>query len=388
MIEIPEHIKDIETSPIIRVKEWRSLIPSDIGDIIDLGQAVPNYPPPGGMQEIISNHALQGPVYYYGPGQGVTETRLRVAEFFRDRYDAKVTENEILMTAGANNAFYQVVMTLFSRGDSVLLPVPYYFNHYMTLKACRCFPILVPAGEKDGFFPDIGELEKRVGKNTKALVLVTPNNPTGAVAGADYLIELYKFIKKHSLFLIIDETYQDFTQSPGVPSLLLRQIDWKDHLIHIYTFSKSLSLCGMRSGTITADPVIINEILKIHDCNIICAPIISQYAVSYAVKNELFWLDERVKEMQIRLRDFLNAFESVKDHFRIVSSGAFFAYMKHDFGKSSWDIARLLACKSGILCIPGEAFGHDQRDYLRFALGNICFEDYSKLIERIKGFTV
>ncbi len=385
MIKIPDHIRNITDPPILKVKEWKKLI--DPGKaLIDLGQAVPNYPPPEGLTNNISRYAEDKGNYFYSPDQGIPDVRSAVAGFYKNRYNASVNTDDIILTAGANNAFTQSVMALFQPGDEIMIPEPYYFNHVMILQALNCIPRFVPAGEKEGYLPLIQDLDDKLTEQTKALVLVTPHNPTGATLSSDYILKLYDWARSRDIMIIIDETYQDFSSEPDASSIILRQPEWRKHILQVYTFSKSFSLCGMRIGTIIAGPGILSQILKIHDCNLICAPVIAQRAVHYAVRNELFWLGERIKEMRLKLSAFQKAFNSVSPHFSIVSSGAFFAYIRHDFPLSSWDLAFRLAKELNILCVPGEAFGKGQGKYLRFAFGNVSSDIFPELARRLNSF--
>jgi len=382
---VPGRVSALCAPPIVEIKKWRGLVDQD--KLLDLGQAVPNYLPPPALREFLADCAAKPASYFYSPDDGLPRVKREIADAYQDRYGADIHPRDIVLTAGANNAFTNLAITLFSPGDEVLMPAPWYFNHQMILSALGCRVTPVPTSADKGFKLDAADLEPYLGADTRALVLVSPNNPTGATVDRDALQGLYELACKRGILLIVDETYMDFSPVPDAAAWLLRRRHWRETVIHVFTFSKSLSLCGLRIGLLAAHPDLLDQVLKVHDCNTICAPVLGQMAVGFGMRRLRDWLDAQSAAMADKLSLFNRLFrENRPRHFELVSTGAFFAYVRHDLPGTSWQVCRRLALEEHILTVPGEVFGPGQEAYIRLALGNIAGRDFPVLMERLNRF--
>ena len=176
------------------------------------------------------------------------------------------------ITAGCNQAFCLAMAALARPGDQVVLPLPYYFNHRMWLDATG-IEALHPAFRPDaGGVPDVEEVARLITDRTRAIVLVTPNNPTGAIYPAETLRAFYDLAKRRGIALVLDETYIDFLPTDDRPHDLFEDPDWASTVVHLYSFSKVFAITGHRVGALTAGPALMAQIEKAMDCVAICAP--------------------------------------------------------------------------------------------------------------------
>ena len=246
-------LADTATPPIPEAQAWTRRYDGSRGPLIDLSQAVPGYPPhPDLLAPGLA--ARQARSAGYGAITGDADLREVYAAHVSALYGGPIDADEMAITAGCNQAFFVAMIALAKAGDAVLLPSPWYFNHEMTLhmlgiEARRC-----RAPGQAGFVPDPGDAERADRRRVSAIVLVTPNNPTGAV----YPPERHRGASRNcaggaGIWLVLDETYRDFMPSDGdAPHALFADPAWRDAVIGLYSFSKSYCIPGHRLGAITA----------------------------------------------------------------------------------------------------------------------------------------
>ena len=236
----------------------------------------------------------------------------------------------------------------------------------------RVSAVHLPFRADRGGVPDPADAERRITARTRAIVLVTPNNPTGAIYPAEAIRAFHRLARARGLALVLDETYRDFLPGTGPPHDLFAAADWSDTLIHLYSFSKVYGLTGYRVGALAAAGTLLAEIAKAADCVAICAPAIAQEAALFGLRNLASFRADKRRLVLDRLARFRTLFERGDLAYELVCAGAFFAYVRHPFaGAAAADIARRLAERENVLCLPGSVFGPDQEPYLRFALANI-----------------
>jgi len=367
-------VASTEAPPIAEAWRWvegREFPPEK--PLIDLCQAVPGYPPAPALTAYLAEQVQAPDTARYTGIDGVPPLRSALAARTASLYGTEVSPEEVLITAGCNQAFAVAVMTLARAGDNVILPAPWYFNHKMTLDmlGIEARPLLLH--ESNGLLPEPEEVGRLIDANTRALVLITPNNPTGAIAPPDTIAALYDLCERRGIRLLLDETYRDFPDWRGqAPHGLFRRPDWRRTLVHLYSFSKVYSLAGYRVGAIIADVGLLWNARKVMDCLAICAPHIGQKAALYGLENLDPWVAEKRADIAARITAFRTAMEDSGTGYRIASIGAYFAYVRHPFGdRPAHDVAEALAREHNILCLPGSMFGPGQDAYLRFAFANV-----------------
>jgi aspartate/methionine/tyrosine aminotransferase len=195
--------------------------------------------------------------------------------------------------------------------------------------------------------------------------------------------------RRRGIFLVVDETYRDFLPA-GLNRAhgLFSGTEWRDTVIQLYSFSKAYAIPGHRTGAVTADAGLIEQVAKILDCVQICAPRTAQAALPWGIEGLREWREANRAEINRRIEVFREALAPTPA-WRIESVGAFFAYLRHPFpGRTAQEVAERLAVERGVLCLPGSYFGPGQDAHLRVAFANVGAEVLAGLSERFRGFAV
>jgi len=379
-------VADLSAPPVPSVFAWARAYDGAAGAMIDLSQAVPGYPPHSHLFAWLAEAASARANAGYGPIEGEAPLRDAYAAEVASVYGAPITAENIHITAGCNQAFMATVSAIAGSGDAVALTDPFYFNQETTLAMMGIRRELIPLDPASRFVPTIEGIEAVLAKGVKAVALVSPNNPTGAIYPADLLRQAFDACRKAGAFLILDETYRDFLPGEGRPHDLLSVEDWEDNLILLYSFSKSFCIPGHRLGAITAGPRAVSEIAKVMDNLQICAPRAPQAAVAKAIPALKAWREDNRIEI-LKRAETLKGVMAKLPAWKMDSLGAYFAFIRHPFtGEDSAHVAERLAKKAGVLCIPGAYFGDDCQDYLRFAFANADSATIEGLVARLSTF--
>lgn len=369
-------LASVAAPPIAEAHGWIKgrAFPAD-KPLIDVAQAVPGYPPPKELTDHLARIVGEPASARYTEIEGMPPLRAALAADMSASYGASIGAADLLIAAGCNQAFCLAVMALAEAGDEVILPLPYYFNHQMWLEMQGVRAVHLPFRPDRGGVPDPDEAARLITPRTRAIVLVTPNNPTGAVYPPETIRAFYALAKARSLALVIDETYRDFLPKDGAPHDLFGDPGWRDTLIQLYSFSKVYCLTGYRVGSIIAGPRLVAEIAKAMDTIAICAPRIGQLAALYGLEHLREWRAGNTAMMRARREAMVSALKANDIGWELVSCGAYFAYLRHPFqGRRADEVARALAAEQNILALPGSMFGPGQEDYLRFAFANLPAE--------------
>ena len=354
--------------------------------LIDVSQAAPTAPPPLKMRQAMADHVLsEGDAHLYGPILGNLDLRASLAGKWSRIYKTDFSQENIAITSGCNQAFCAVVASLCQAGDDVILTAPWYFNHdmWLTLSDVNTRPLYCD----NTLIPDPNDAEKMINDRTRAICLVTPNNPAGVEYSDDLLNGFIDLSQKHNVKLIIDETYLDFRTIDDVHTLWAHPAA-QDHLIVLYSFSKAYRLTGHRVGAVVASPHQINEIEKFLDTVTICPAQTGQFAAKWGLEHLDDWVEqERQKTIQ-KLTKLRQTFERlVPFGWKLLGSGAYFAYIAHPFKMTSISAAQALLKQGHVLALPGAFFSPDEtrlgHNHLRVAFANIDAETIETLVDRL-----
>lgn len=382
-------VQTLMPPPIPMVKQWAQGYDQAFGPILDLSQAVPGYPPHPDLLKMLGEAASDSAYSGYGKIEGETEFRQTYAQHVNGIYGSDLCKDNVHITAGCNQAFIATVMSVAGVGDTVLMSNPYYFNHETTLSMLgiktRCFD-LEPG---KGFQPELAKLEASIDSSVRAIILVTPNNPTGATYSASLLLDILELCQSRGIWLLLDETYRDFrNEDVSAPHALFSNNYWKGNLVQLYSFSKSFCIPGHRLGALIGSEELVHEVTKVMDNLQICAPRPPQIAVSQSLTQLESWRLKNRKEIAARAKTLQQVMTDLPD-WKISAIGAYFSYIRHPFeGAPSVDVAKGLAQSRGILCVPGEFFGQNQEQYLRIAFANADQNTLRELPKRLQGFTL
>ena len=373
-------VRDTSASPICEVRSWTADGPPAVGlPLLDAAQAAPGYPPAPGLQQRMAelDHRT---VSRYGPVLGEQALREALADEMSASYGAEVRPEQTAITAGANQAFCLAAAALCEPGDEVILPVPYYFNHDMWLSISGVRAVYLPCS--DGMLPSPEAAGALLTDRTRAMVLVTPNNPTGRVYPPDLISDFASLAAARGVYLILDEAYRHFRGGPGPAHRLFGDPDWDRCVIHIGSFSKAYAIPGYRMGSLAASPGLLAEIEKVADCLTICPNRLGQEAALYGLRRLGGWVEDRRREIHGRIEEFTRTADGRP--YQVASAGGHFVYLRHPFeGAPSREVARRLYEELAVLTLSGDMFGPGQDRCLRLAFANLSDRDVPELARRL-----
>ncbi|WP_256477788.1 aminotransferase [Aurantimonas marianensis] len=374
----------VTAPPIARAGRWIESYDGAHGAMIDCSQAVPDHAPPAEFAERLAVTAASQEAARYGDILGDQALRAAYASHVSSLYRSEIAASRVAITAGCNQAFFAAMLGVAQAGDAVVLPAPWYFNHKMTLEMLGIEARVLPLQAETGFLPVPSDVEALIDDRCRALVLVSPNNPTGAVYPPDLLAELLDVCVRRSLTLVLDETYRDFlAPESGAPHRLFGSAAAREHLVSLYSFSKSYAIPGHRVGAMIAGSGFIAQMEKVIDCVQICAPRPTQAALPWAIPALADWRGDNRHEIAKRAGVFREETGRL-DGWALQQIGAYFAYVRHPWrGLSAEAVAEALMRDLGVLVLPGSFFGPSQEDHLRIAFANVPVDRIRELARRL-----
>ncbi|MFZ4406168.1 MAG: aminotransferase [Paracraurococcus sp.] len=380
-------LRATDQPPIPAARAWAARYAGTAGPMIDLTQAVPGYPPPPELLAKLAEAAGSPASAGYGPIDGDPVLREALASDAAGFYGAPIGATDVAITAGCNLAFSMAMAVIAGGGTGgVILPAPWYFNHRMALEMQGIPAIPLPCRAADGFVPDPARIAPLLSAGAKALVLVTPNNPTGAVIPPEIIAACAALCRRHGAWLVLDETYRDFLPASATPPhALFQDPAWRDGLVHLYSFSKAYCVPGHRVGAILSGPAFRAELMKALDTWQICAARPAQAALAWAVPALAGWRAGNRDLMAGRAAGFRAAVAQLPG-WRLDQLGAYFAYLRvPEDGPDAMAVAERLAAERGLLGLPGPFFGPGQDRHIRLAFANAGLEAIAAVPARLAG---
>ncbi|NDW51995.1 aminotransferase [Aliiroseovarius sp. PrR006] len=377
--------------PVMEARRWlegKSFSPEQ--PLINVSQAAPVDPPPEAMREAMADAVLRLPeTHLYGPVLGLPALRDELAFNINRHYGADVSSQNVAITSGCNQAFAATIATLAAPGDEVILPTPWYFNHKMWLDMGGI--TAVPLATGADLLPAPDKAATLITPRTRAIALVTPNNPTGVEYPAELIAAFRDLARARGIALIIDETYRDFHSKEGTPHDLLSDPDWDDTVIQLYSFSKSYRLTGHRVGSVLTSPARLAEIEKFLDTVTICPAQLGQHAALWGLRNLDEWLAGERIEILSRTQAMRDGFAPLAARgWKLMGCGAYFAYLQHPFDMPSDKLAQALVDQASLLALPGTMFtpkgDKSGAQQMRVAFANIDAAGIQTALNRLAAF--
>jgi aspartate aminotransferase len=360
-MQLSDRIQSIEESRTVRFTSLIQRLSQEGKEIINFAVGEPDGETPPSVIASTKD-ALDAQKTKYGPVAGLPELKARLALQF-DGYD----ENHIILSNGSKQALYSIFQIICNPSDEVIIPRPYWVSFSQQVKLAGANPVFVDTINHQ---LDCHGIEKAITERTKAIVINTPNNPTGAVYPRNNLEKIASLAGKHDLFLISDEAYDSFVYDGFENISLFAFEDIREKVIIIRSFSKSYSMTGFRIGYVAASEAVIKELSKIqsHLTGNVCT--FAQHGALAALEIDESTLSQRRSELQ-KKRDIAydytsRLFKCIKPH------GAFYLFpdisdhLKK--GEKTEDFAARLLNRSGVAVVPGEAFGMSKHVRISYAL--------------------
>ena len=363
-MHIGRTITSVQTPIIPVIGEWTRNTPGTLS----LGQGMVSYPPPQAALKAIRDFGSRPSEHLYGSPLGyrglleLIETKL-----LSENAINWASGYRVMVTAGSNMAFLNVLRAIVDPGDEIILPMPYYFNQEMAVRMLNCTPVAVPTDAN--FQLQLDALRVAITRKTRAIVTVSPNNPSGAVYPEASLRAVNQLCSEHSLYHISDEAYEYFTYgtarhfSPGSISGAER------HTISLYSLSKAFGFASWRIGYLVIPEALLPSLLKIQDTNLICPPLITQYAAMGALETGSSYCKSRLLQLA-KIRTQITARLQFLSRVQVTETeGAFYLLLKLDTQKNDLQLVKSLISEFKIAVIPGCAFGLHNACYLRVSYG-------------------
>ncbi|MFW6358072.1 MAG: pyridoxal phosphate-dependent aminotransferase [Chroococcales cyanobacterium] len=377
---------DAVQSPIIPV--IGELIRNSPGTI-SLGQGVVYYSPPQEAIAAIQRFLSSPDNNKYKAVSGIPELIHAIQNKLKTDNNIELTSNSrIVVTAGSNMAFMNAILAITQPDDEIIIQSPYYFNHEMAIRMANSVPIVVATDEN--YQLRLEAIAASITPKTKAIVTISPNNPTGAVYPESALKAVNQLCQEKGIYHIHDEAYEYFTYD-GVKSISPASFpNSSNHTISLYSLSKAYGFASWRIGYMVIPQHLFEPIQKIQDTILICPPVISQYAALGALEVGKSYCKERIKAIASVRQTVLNSLNKLEGLCTIPpSKGAFYFFLKVNTHLNDFELAKRLIQEYKIAVIPGSTFGMTDGCYLRVAYGALQQETAATGIERlIKGLQI
>jgi aminotransferase len=369
------------------IKEM-SLLAIEIPDTVNLAWGLPSFQTPMPIlrrlaEQLLSNQTIGK----YAPPPGLPELRRKIAERLKVQKGLEVDpQKQIIITAGGMQALMMAWMTVLEPGDEVLIASPGFSSHYEQVYLAGGVPVAVPLIEEENWQLDTEAYRRAVTEKTKALVLVNPGNPTGSVISEAELRAIAELALEHELFVITDDPYEVYVYDNLELFHMLRIPELRGQVIACASFSKEFAMTGWRVGWILAEEGIINQVLKVQDSFVICAPTISQVASLIALEESYEPTLQMVREMQLRREIICERLDRLSDLFSYRKpQGAYYIFPRilPKALHNSVDFCIRLLEEAGVVAVPGSAFGPTGEGHVRMSY---CFtrEEINEAFDRIE----
>jgi aspartate/methionine/tyrosine aminotransferase len=349
---------------------------------ISLGQGVVHYGPPPQAFAAIDTFLSNPELHKYQLVQGIPALLEEITKKLQHDNDITVHESQrIVVTAGGNMAFMNAVLAITDPGDEIILPVPYYFNHEMAIMMASCRPVLVPTDENYQLRPDA--LADAITSKTRAIVTVSPNNPTGAVYSEASLRAVNEICRQHGLYHISDEAYDYFVYGDAKHFSPASIAGSNEHTISLYSLSKAYGFASWRIGFMVIPERLFTAVRKIQDTILICPTVISQFVAVGAMQVGAAYCRDYVQGFAEVRELVINELAQTKSFCEVPpADGAFYFLLRLDTKMKPLELVERLVREHRVAAIPGDAFGMDGC-YLRVAYGALQKETVAEGIGRL-----
>ncbi len=321
---ISKRASDIGPSPIRKLLPYAENAKEKGIKVYHINIGQPDIPTPDIILDAM--RGFDNPVLPYGPSQGLLSLRVAVAQYFK-RFGVSLKEDEVFVTSGGSEAIYFSFMVLLNPGDEVLIPEPYYtnYNGFANMAGVEIVPI--PTKAEQGFhLPDKDIIEGLVTPKTKAILICSPNNPTGVIYDENEINAVLKLSEEHNLYILSDEVYREFIFNDQKPFTAL-SLD-TDRVIVLDSISKRFSACGARIGfIITKNKAVLENTLKYGQARL-CPPTIEQYGAKAGFEHIDEFLSQMIEEYKKRRNAVFSVLNETKFAFAVKPNGAFYTVLK------------------------------------------------------------
>ena len=359
-------------------------IVATMDDVISLGIGEPDFTTPEPILEA-GIDAIRNGETHYTSNAGIFELREAISDLLEEKYQVKYDPvDEVVVTVGVSEALYLALTAVINPGEEIIIPTPCFVSYQAEVILAGGVPVEVPGSMENNFQPEPALIEAAITPKTKAIFIGYPNNPTGAVASRDTLLEVSRIAEKHDLLVISDEIYDSLVY--GVKHVCFASLPgMKERTITLGGFSKSYAMTGWRVGYATAPAEILQGLVRVHQYTVMSAPSMSQLAALAAVRVGAEYAEEMRLKYDRRRQLIVNGLNDIGLE-TFMPQGAFYAFPKiNSTGLDDEKFAQNLLKEEKVAVVPGSAFGAGGAGFVRCSYAT-RYEKIEIALERIKSF--
>jgi aspartate/methionine/tyrosine aminotransferase len=377
-----------------RLRAVRSPVIPVIADLIrahpgtiSLGQGVVGYGPPAQAAAAIGRFLADPLNHRYQAVGGIPPLIEALTRWMATEHGVRVGAehvNRLMVTAGGNNAFLAAVLAIADPGDEVILPAPYYFNHEMAVTMADCRPVPVPTDSAHQL--DLATIRAAITPRTRAIVTVSPNNPTGAVYPAATLRAVNALCAERGIYHLSDEAYAPFTWDGAEHFSPASLPGAAGHTISLHSMSKAFGFASWRIGWLVFPAPLESALRKVQDTLVICPPVVSQFAALGALEAGGDWVRGKVARIADNRRILRDALRPLGEEGRVTAppaDGAFYFLVRARSTRPALELAERLVREHGVAVVPGSAFGDAVGCSLRVAYGALTPDTAAEGVGRL-----
>ncbi len=385
-MRLSERVKRMSPSPTMAITSKAKEMRAKGIDVIGFGAGEPDFDTPSHIKEA-AKRAIDDGFTKYTPPAGIAELREAVAEKLKEENGIEYEPSQVVITDGAKQALFNLMLSVVEEGDEVIIPSPYWVTYPEQVKFAGGVPVFVETKEENGFSLRFEDIEPAVTEKTKLLILCTPNNPTGAVIDGEELERIGKFCAERGILIASDECYEKLTYD-GFKHTSIASIseEVKAVTVTINALSKAFSMTGWRVGYAAGPKEVIEAMVKINSQSISNVNAIAQKAAVAALRGSKKFLEEWLRAFKERRDYMVKELNSIPGVSCLLPKGAFYAFpnvkelMKRLGFESDFELADFLLEKARIAVVPGSAFG--MNGYLRLSYAT----SMENIVEGLKRF--
>ena len=359
-------------------------VANEMGDAISLGVGEPDFDTPWRIREE-GIFSLEKGRTFYSANAGLKELRVEICRYLQEKIHVAYDPNtEVMVTVGGSEAIDVAMRCMLDHGDEVLIPQPSYVSYLPCAIMADGEPVIVPLKNENAFKLTVEDLKDKISPKTKLLVMPFPNNPTGSIMTEEDLRPIAQFVEEHDLYVISDEIYSELTY--GTQHVSIASLPgMRERTIVINGFSKGFAMTGWRLGYACGPREILEQMIKLHQFAIMCAPTNSQYAAIEGLRHCQDEVAEMREAYNQRRRFLMKAFSDMGlECFE--PEGAFYAFPKiSEFGMTSEEFATRFLQEKKVAVVPGSAFGKSGEGFLRISYA-YSLEDLKEALGRLAEF--
>ncbi len=373
-----------------RMQQVQSPIISTVAKLIEqnpgtisLGQGIVYYGPPKNSMARLNAPGQSLEFNKYGSSQGLAELIMLLGKKLESENNIDISStSKIIVTAGANMAFLNVLFAITDPGDEIILNAPYYFNHEMAVSMLNCSVVVIPTDAQYQLQDE--KILAAITDKTRAVITVSPNNPTGAIYPADVLQNINQICANKGIYHISDEAYEYFTYDEEKHFSPASIDGAENHTISLFSLSKAYGFAAWRVGYMVIPEHLQEAVIKAQDTNLICPPLASQYAAIGALETGPEYCREKLPLIHDIRNEFLEKLSCLGDFCQYPSgSGALYLFLKLDTELSDMEVTEYLIENHQVAVIPGHTFGMRDQCYIRVSYGALDKKSAAEGIQRL-----